>query len=120
MHYFCDQSYYYLLKFLLHAEPPNLLPLDFGADHFLEGDYAQASCVLLKGDQPLTLAWQFNGSALYADSDGVAIDTVGRSSILTLDPVKARHQGKYACVATNAAGSDTSIALLTVNGLVTI
>lgn len=98
------------------TEPPQVLPVDFGSEAFYEGDLAQAHCVLRKGDPPLVFTWLFNGVTL-VNTDDTQITGVGaRTSIITLDPVKAHHQGNYECVAQNAAGITRSQANLIVNG----
>ncbi|KAK7068698.1 hypothetical protein SK128_024054 [Halocaridina rubra] len=101
-------------KTLPFTERPHLIPLDFGESVFYEGDFAQANCVLQKGDLPVTLTWLFNESLLHSGG-GIQIDHIGRSSILTLDPVEGDHQGLYTCIATNIAGEEKVSATLTVN-----
>lgn len=97
------------------SERPHLIPIDFGESVFYEGDFAQANCVLQKGDQPIKFSWIFNGVTLESSSE-IQIDYIGRSSILTLDPVRGVHQGTYTCVASNPAGEEQMSANLTVNG----
>ena len=92
-----------------------LTPITFGEPAF-EGDLAQVTCVLRKGDQPVTFSWMFDSVELtQADSINV-LDVGGRTSILTLDPVRAHHQGTYSCRATNVAGTAAVKAKLSVNG----
>lgn len=97
------------------SEPPKLDPIAFGNSIINEGDIAQVNCIVKKGDKPLTVRWHFDGLQLFT-SKSVQIHQIGRSSILTLDPVRAKHQGRYTCVATNAAGEDSSSTFLRVNG----
>ena len=61
------------------------------------------------------LSWLFNGHSL-VDSESLQILKVGRSSILSIDPVQGHHQGNYSCVASNPAGSEAVHASLIVNG----
>lgn len=98
------------------AEPPQLTPITFGEPTFFEGDLAQVTCVLRKGDQPVTFNWMFDGVSLTQADNIHVIDVGGRTSILTLDPVRAHHQGTYSCSATNGAGSAEVEADLNVNG----
>nr|AQY56561.1 down syndrome cell adhesion molecule [Penaeus chinensis] len=85
-------------------EPPQLLPIEFGSEAFYEGDMAQANRRLRKGDRPVTFSWLYNG-ILLVNTDDTYIDHMGsRTSILTLDPVRAHHQGNYSCRAVNKAG----------------
>ncbi|KAF2359263.1 Immunoglobulin I-set, partial [Trinorchestia longiramus] len=96
-------------------EHPVVFPMSFNSEQFLEGDMAQANCILQKGDQPLLISWLFNGKPL-GESDHVKILKVGRSSILTIDPVKGLNQGNYTCIASNPAGQMSVHAHLFVNG----
>lgn len=101
-------------------EPPQLTPITFGEPTFFEGDLAQATCVLRKGDQPVTFTWVFDDVSLIQSDSIHVIDVGGRTSILTLDPVQAHHQGTYSCSATNAAGRAEVAADLIVNGTLTL
>ena len=76
---------------------------------------AQSNCVLQKGDKPLTISWMFNGTPIYTNED-IQVLKVGRSSILTIDPVRGHNQGNYSCVASNPAGTMTMSSFLVVNG----
>ena len=98
------------------AEPPRLNPLEFIEPLVHEGSYAQANCILRKGDRPIQFTWLYNGKIINTNED-IQIDLTGRSSILTIDPVKFRHQGAYTCVATNMAGQDEYSSDLAVNGI---
>ncbi|XP_068224097.1 cell adhesion molecule Dscam1 isoform X19 [Palaemon carinicauda] len=96
-------------------EPPELLPIDFGLEAFYEGDLAQASCRLRKGDEPVMIRWLLNDVEL-VNSDSTQINSLGsRTSVLTLDPIRAHHQGNYSCSATNDAGVVKVSATLIVN-----
>lgn len=96
-----------------------MIPLDFGESDFYEGDYVQGSCVLQKGDRPVNFTWVFNGIVLQS-GDGIKLDYIGKSSILTLDPVRGIHKGSYTCIASNQAGEEQVSAELVVNGTVVL
>ena len=82
----------------------------------MEGEFAQANCVLRKGDKPIDISWLFNGAPII-ESEDVQIGKMGRgSSILTIDPIRGYNQGNYTCVATNPAGRMTVHTILKVNG----
>ena len=104
-------------QILPFPERPHLIPLDFGESDFNEGDYVQGSCILQKGDRPLNFTWVFNDIVLQS-GDGVRMDYIGKSSILTIDPVRGVHQGIYTCIASNPAGEEQVSATLVVNGTV--
>lgn len=58
----------------------------------------------------------FDGVEL-THTDDINVQSVGeRTTILTLDPVRAHHQGTYACSAANLAGTAQVQAKLAVNG----
>lgn len=109
-----------MLEINVLAEPPQLTPMSFGEPTFFEGDLAQVTCVLRKGDQPVTFSWMFDGVSLSQADNIHVFDIGGRTSILTLDPVQAHHQGTYSCSATNAAGRAEVEADLNVNGTMTL
>lgn len=77
----------------------------------------QANCVLQKGDRPVNFTWVFNDIILQS-GDGIRLDNFGKSSILTLDPVRGVHKGNYTCIASNRAGEEQVSARLIVNGTV--
>ena len=92
------------------------MPIAFSADTFLEGEFAQTSCVLRKGDKPIQFSWLFEDQPLF-DTEYIKIGRMGsRSSILTIDPVKGFNRGNYTCVALNKAGRGSVHTLLKVNG----
>ena len=97
-------------------EPPDLLPLTFGRSVMNEGSFAQASCIVSEGDEPLSISWSFNGTDIQSDL-GIFITPVGsRGSILIINSVGHRHSGNFTCIAKNAAGSKAQTVELKVNG----
>ena len=99
------------------AEPPELSPLSFGGDILNEGDFAQASCIVRKGDQPLAISWSFHGSNITSEL-GIVITPLGvRGSSLMIPSVGHKHRGTYTCKASNAAGVRTEQVDLNVNGI---
>ena len=81
-----------------------------------EGDFAQLSCIVNSGDEPLTITWSFHGDKVGPET-GIAITNLGpRMSILVINSVGYRHRGNYTCTAKNNAGIRTHTAELKVNG----
>ncbi len=81
-----------------------------------EGDFAQVSCVVNSGDEPLVLSWSFHGDKIGQDT-GISTTNLGsRMSILVINSVGHRHQGNYTCQAKNKAGIQKYTAELKVNG----
>ena len=80
------------------------------------GEDAALTCRVGKGDTPLTLEWTFEGRPVTADMGVLVIPAGPRISVLTIASVGADHSGEYACIATNAVGSASHTAVLTVKG----
>ena len=81
-----------------------------------EGDFAQISCIVTSGDQPLTISWSFHGNQISADTGITTTNLGSRLSMLVIESVKHNHQGNYTCKAKNAAGVRSYTAELKVNG----
>ena len=97
-------------------EPPSIVPFSFGRDVVDSGEFAQLTCVVSKGDMPITITWSLKGQDL---NSGPSITTtmVGtRTSMLIISSVDYSHIGEYTCRASNPAGSVTHAAKLNVNG----
>ena len=81
-----------------------------------EGEYIQVSCIVSRGDLPVTITWSLHGATI-ADEVGISTAQVGpRASFLSIESVGYRHNGEYTCRARNAAGTRTRSASLRVNG----
>ena len=101
----------------ISSDPPEMLPLNFGKEINNEGDFAQLTCIIVSGDEPLSLSWSFHGRDVSAADLGVKIMNVGsRTSLLIIESVGHRHSGAYTCKAHNFAGSSSQTADLKVNG----
>lgn len=86
-----------------------------------EGDYAHLSCIVTKGDMPVTIRWTLHGKQnLVPGSDAaVGVETTQsgpRASFLSIPSVGQRHRGVYTCAAVNEAGSASHSVELFVNG----
>ena len=98
------------------VEPPSIVPFSFGRDVIDSGEYAQLTCVVSRGDMPITITWSLKGQEL---NSGPSITTTmlgRRASMLVISSVDYSHVGEYTCRATNPAGSVTHSANLRVNG----
>ena len=92
------------------------MPLTFGADVLGEGDFAQVSCIVTKGDEPLTISWTFHGNDITSDLGIITTPIGNRGSMLIIGSVANHHRGKYTCTASNRAGVRQETARLNVNG----
>lgn len=101
---------------LYFAEPPEILPFNFGKDILDEGDYAHVSCIVTKGDMPLSISWTLQGGDAVSDSNLATSQAGPRASFLSITSVSHRHSGVYTCTASNAAGTTTFSTQLKVNG----
>lgn len=99
------------------AEPPKLLPIRFGSKKFLEGEMAQASCILKKGDLPVEFVWELDYEMLKSAFEITILNVERTKSILTINPVRTFHQGRYSCLAINAFGRDEVWTTLEVDGM---
>ena len=81
-----------------------------------EGALSQISCVVSKGDEPISLSWSFHGHNL-TSGRGITITNIGsRISMLVISSVDHEHMGLYTCKAVNKAGEASHSARLKVNG----
>lgn len=94
--------------------PPQVLPFNFGQEVYNMGDVLSTTCVVLKGDLPLTIHWTLNSEPI---SEGFTIMQLNaRTSYLSVDSLEAKHRGIYRCIAVNMAGLAEHAAELQVNG----
>ena len=108
-----------LLKIYLifvFLEPPQIIPFTFGKPVIDSGEFAQLTCVVSKGDMPISITWSLKGQELNS-GPSITTNMLGqRASILVISSVDYSHVGEYTCRATNPAGSVTHSAILRVNG----
>ena len=96
--------------------PPEIVPFSFGDGTVNEGDIAQLTCLVNRGDEPLTITWFLKGDVVSSEPS-ITTNMFGtRASLLMISNVGYRHTGIYTCKATNSAGSQTISASLKVNG----
>ena len=101
---------------MLISDAPEVSPLSFNSEEFLEGDFAQSTCALRKGDKPIVIQWLLNGLPLI-ENEEIRIAQMGsHSSMLMIQHVKGHHKGNYTCVASNPAGRMAVHTMLKVNG----
>jgi hypothetical protein len=84
-----------------------------------EGSFAQVSCIVAKGDQPLTISWSFHGHNISSDLGIVTTPLGSKGSSLMIPSVGHKHRGSYTCKASNVAGVTSQTVELRVNGVCT-
>ena len=94
-----------------------MLPLTFGASVMSERDFAQVSCIVRRGDDPLSISWSFHGSNITSELGIMTTPIGGRGSMLVIPSVGHKHRGTYTCKASNLAGVRTESVELNVNGI---
>ncbi len=102
--------------YVMLSEPPSIVPFSFGSAIVNEGDMAQLTCFVQRGDEPLRISWSLKGDTI---SSGPSMTTtmIGtRTSMLMISSVGYRHVGSYTCTASNKAGTVSHAAELNVNG----
>ena len=101
---------------ILFTEPPEIVPFSFGDKAINQGEFAQLTCVVRKGDHPLSITWSLKGELV---SSGPTLTTTmlgTQASMLVISSVDYQHSGVYTCRAENTAGISTHSAELRVNG----
>ena len=89
----------------------------FGEEPLNEGDMGSIQCAIIKGDSPVSISFFFENEPIVSGQNDMTILKSGkRTKQLNIESVKANHSGNYVCTASNAAGSVSRSALLTVNG----
>ena len=97
-------------------EPPRIAPFSFGSPIVDSGDFAQITCVVSRGDMPVTITWSLKGQELNSGPSIATTQLGQRASMLVIASVDFTHIGEYTCRATNTAGSVTYATDLKVNG----
>lgn len=104
------------MELFYSLEPPRIVPFSFGSESVDEGGYAQLTCVVSHGDEPIMITWSLKGDAIH-DEPSISTTMIGtRASILVISSVGYRHSGQYICNAKNSAGLVTYSTDLKVNG----
>lgn len=117
MHCFSISRGQYTKEFAISV-PPHITPFYLGQDVLKEGDASTLYCTVDLGDTPIDLEWFLNGKQIGNHVEGIVVTRFGqKSSILSIDKIKAGHAGKYTCRATNTAGSAYFTIKLAVNGI---
>ena len=101
---------------LFVLELPEIIPFDFGEDSVNQGDFAQLTCVVKRGDKPLSITWSLKGDIISSDPVMTTTMIGQRTSLLIISAVDYQHSGEYTCRAENPAGVVSHSAELLVNG----
>ncbi|CAH1795907.1 unnamed protein product [Owenia fusiformis] len=83
--------------------PPMIDPFTF--PKIKQGDRVSRSCVVSRGDLPITIEWYKDDQAIPADLGITVMKTDIYSSTLSIGDASPRHNGNYTCVASNKAAS---------------
>ena len=103
-------------SFVTFSEPPQIAPFSFASESVDEGSFAQITCSITKGDEPLKISWHLHGDVVSSEPGTTTTMIGSRTSLLLINSVGYRHSGLYTCRASNPAGSTTHAAELKVNG----
>ena len=101
---------------ILFTEKPEIIPFSFGKDVVNQEDFVQLTCVITRGDRPLSITWSLKGDLVSSD-DTLTTTMIGQqTSLLMISSVDYHHSGVYTCQAKNSAGVSSYSAELKVNG----
>ncbi|XP_042226887.1 Down syndrome cell adhesion molecule-like protein Dscam2, partial [Homarus americanus] len=93
---------------------PVLQPFHF-EERLQAGDRAGVTCLVTKGDPPITFTWEKDGRPMQ-EVEGVSISSMNHfSSALMVSSLTALHTGEYTCRASNHWAQATHSASLAVN-----
>ena len=106
-------------EIILFTELPEIIPFSFGKESVNQGDFAQLTCVVTRGDKPLTITWSLKGDIVSSDPSLTTTMLGSQASMLVITSVDYHHSGVYTCRAENIAGISTYSAELKVNGKMT-
>ena len=110
----------FILQFFLSthcfAVKPDIVPFSFGREVVNQGDFAQLTCVVSRGDRPLSITWSLKGDIASSDDTMTTTMLGTQASMLVISSVDYRHSGDYTCRAENPAGISTHSTELKVNG----
>ena len=83
------------------------------------GDRVGVACTVIKGDSPISLFWEKDGTPLLNEGlSNVNVTTFSEiSSFLLLSELKPEHVGTYTCKAANSWANHSHSAKLNVNGM---
>ena len=101
---------------ILFTELPEIVPFSFGKESVNQGDFAQITCVVTRGDIPLSITWSLKGDKINSDPTLSTTMLGTQASMLVISSVDYHHSGVYTCRAENIAGISTYSAELNVNG----
>uniref|UniRef100_A0A336L245 CSON014681 protein n=1 Tax=Culicoides sonorensis TaxID=179676 RepID=A0A336L245_CULSO len=82
---------------------PHILPFTFGDEIPNQGDTVSVSCIASKGDVPIGLTFYHNDVPVI-DDNGIIITRSAKIAMLSIESLRAEHQGNYTCKASNRAG----------------
>ncbi|KAH9364300.1 hypothetical protein HPB48_008462 [Haemaphysalis longicornis] len=91
------------------------MPFSFAKDTAL-GDKVLLTCAVTRGTAPFSITWTHQGRPVANTANKHATFLTGSVATMAIEKVTAEDVGNYTCTVTNAAGSDSFTAALTVEG----
>ena len=86
------------------VEPPEIVPFTFGDDTVDEGEFAQLTCAVRRGDRLISITWSLKGDVISSEPAMTTTMISHQASMLIISSVGYRHSGNYTCNAESPAG----------------
>lgn len=107
------------IKLFFYIVSPHITQFSFEEEPSM-GDTVQVTCLVSKGDMPVTFSWLFNGEKIPIDMSVNIVPVGKKTSLLTIEYVDQSHIGNFTCVASNRAGIVMHSAELFVKGRIIV
>lgn len=108
-------NYYKVFLYYDTTVKPEILPFAF-PDEVASGTPLQISCLVLVGDEPITLQWFKDNQLMHSDHETIISHLTPKVSSILLPSVASHSAGLYTCRASNMVGSTQVSSQLKVQG----
>lgn len=100
----CELTQFFLSISMYILVPPKITPFSFGDEPMNQDEPISISCTISGGDLPINVRWTLNSEPIEPWHEILTEKRGKRIHVLMVESLKAKHAGKYTCLAENAAG----------------